>query len=199
MRYNEKKKNVVIGIGVGLAMGAAVGSLIYKKYTCLKDNSDFLFIADNKTVDFADEVFEDVSVVALASNILIDLSASQPDENPMTLYLKGMGSNVDIVVPEGWNVKPQGTAKGCQLDNATEFDYDDIKAPLLFIDYDLKGTSFNIFYAFDQEEDEFVELIFEQEFEQEDDDLENELVAEILLVGEELLEEDLEEIEEPEQ
>lgn len=152
MRQNDKKRNVALGVGVGLAMGAGVGYLLYKKYTCLKENSDFLFITDNKTVDFSDEVFEDVSVVAMASNILIDLSGAIADENPMTLYVKGLGSNVDIVVPEGWNVKPQGTAKGCQVDNATEFDYDDIKAPLLFIDYDLKGTSFNIFYAFSQEE-----------------------------------------------
>ncbi|NLY37135.1 MAG: hypothetical protein GX046_07860 [Tissierellia bacterium] len=192
MRHNDKKKNLAIGVGVGMAVSAGIGTLLYKKYTCLKDNSDFLFIADNKTVDFSDEVFEDVSVVALASNILIDLSGAQADENPMTLYLKGMGSNVDIVVPDGWNVKPQGTAKRSQLDNATEFDYDDIKAPLLFIDYDLKGTSFNVFYAFNQEDDEYVELVFEEGLDLEDE----ELAEEILQAVEEQLEEKLEEIEE---
>lgn len=180
--HKDKKKNLAIGVGVGLAMSAGIGCLLYKKYTSLKDNSDFLFIGDNKTVDFSDEVFEDVSVVSMASSILIDLSGAEADENPMTLYLKAMGSNVDIVVPEGWNVKPQGTAKGSQLDNATEFDYDHIKAPLLFIDYDLKGTSFNVFYAYNQNQDEFVELVFEQE--------DTSVAEEILPVEEELLQED---------
>ena len=148
----NRKKNLALGIGTGVALSAGVGYLAYRKYASLRDNSDFLFVADNKTVDFSEEVFEDVSVVALASNILIDLSAAIADDNPMTLYVKGMGSNLDVVVPEGWNVKTEGLAKGSQLDNGTEFDYDDIKAPLLFIDYDLKGASLNVFYAFDQEE-----------------------------------------------
>lgn len=83
----------------------------------------------------------------------------------MTLYLKGLASNVDVIVPDGWNVKLQGNARGSQVDNDTDFDYDDIKAPLLFIDYDLKGANFNIFYSLDDLE-ELVEEVEEEALEE---------------------------------
>lgn len=163
----DRKKNLALGLGAGLAISAGAGYLAYRKYAKLRDSSDFLFIADNKTVDFSEEVFEDVSVVALASNILVDLSAAQADENPMTLFVKGAGSNLDVVLPEGWNVKTEGLAVGSHVDDVTDFDYEDIQAPLLFVDYDLKGSTLNIFYAFDHEEleealEEAVEEVIEE-------------------------------------
>lgn len=162
---NDRKRNLCIGLGAGVALSAGLGYLAYRRYSSLKEESDFLFIGDNKTVDFSEEIFEDVSVVACASNILIDLSGAEADENPMTLYLKGLASNVDVIVPDGWNVKLQGNARGSQVDNDTDFDYDDIKAPLLFIDYDLKGANFNIFYSLDDLE-ELVEEVEEEALEE---------------------------------
>ncbi len=167
MPNKDRKRNLCIGVGAGVALSAGLGYLAYRKYSSLKEESDFLFLGDNKTVDFSQEIFEDVSVVAYASNILVDLSGAIADENPMTLYLKGTASNLDVIVPEGWNVKLQGRARAAsQVENDTDFDYDDIKAPLLFIDYDLKGANFNIFYSFDdleeEEEEDGVEELLEE-------------------------------------
>lgn len=140
------------GVGVGLAIGAGVSCYLYKKYKFMRDSSDFFFIGDNKTVDFKGELFQDVSLSAVATNVLVDLSEATADENPMTLYIQGIASNIDVVVPEGWNVKMQGDSKKSQLDNATEFDYDDISAPLLFVDYSLKASSISVYYGFPYEE-----------------------------------------------
>lgn len=147
------------GIGLGLSVGAGIGCLVYKKYKALRDSSDFFFIGDNKTVDFRGELFQDVSLSAVATNVLVDLSEATPDENPMTLYIQGIASNIDVVVPEGWNVKMQGDATRSQLDNATEFDYDDISAPLLFVDYSLKASGISVYYGFPYEEIEEVQEV----------------------------------------
>lgn len=172
MKCCKKSANVKLwaGIGLGLSVGAGIGCYLYKKYKYLKDSSDFFFIGDNKTVDFKGELFQDVSLSAVGTNVLVDLSEAIADENPMTLYIHGIASNLDVVVPEGWNVKMQGDSKSSQLDNATEFDYDDISAPLLFVDYSLKASSISVYYGFPYEEltQEEVDIVLEEPLEEQE-------------------------------
>lgn len=144
--FNKKKKkyediNILIIIGA-LTLGLIL--LILKllcKINSLKKNSDEFYMTSSTKKEVIDEVFDDLCISSVASNIDIDLSKAIASETPMNLCFKSISSSINVLVPEKWNVKQQGNNKKSVVVNNTVFDSDNYEAPLLFINYDLKKGS----------------------------------------------------------
>lgn len=107
----KNNKGLIIGILAGLVVVIGIVTklaLLLKKF---KKNSDFFFWMDQDELDFAGEEFEDTCISAALSSITVDLADAKPSANPMNLCLKGFSSNLDVIVPKGWNVQVQGENK----------------------------------------------------------------------------------------
>lgn len=147
----KNKKSIIIGVLAGLVVVAGILTklaLVLKKF---KKNSDFFFWMDQDELDFEGEEFEDTCISAAFSSINVDLAGAKPSVNPMNLCLKGFSSNLDVIVPKGWNVQVQGENKHSSVENVTSLDKDNFELPLLFINYRLNKSTLNVYYAYEVE------------------------------------------------
>ncbi|MDI9472745.1 MAG: hypothetical protein GX260_04040 [Tissierellia bacterium] len=154
-----KRKKIVQAalIAGGVAAGVAVG---YCAYTVakLKEDSDFFFMMSSEELDFESEIFEDTCAAALMSSLVVDLSNAKPSPQPMNLCIKAKMSQVDVILPENWNVKAQGVNFNSVVENDIVFDREDFEAPLLFINYQLDKSVLSVHSPF-----ELIELAEEEE------------------------------------
>lgn len=144
----KNNKGLIIGILAGLVVVIGIVTklaLLLKKF---KKNSDFFFWMDQDELDFAGEEFEDTCISAALSSITVDLADAKPSANPMNLCLKGFSSNLDVIVPKGWNVQVQGENKHSTIENVTSLDKDNFELPLLFVNYRLNKSMMNVYYAY---------------------------------------------------
>lgn len=140
----QKKKCMVVSIILGTVAVAAVIARIMMKINQFKKNTDHAFMFTAKEVDFEGEVFEDACYASAYSAVEIDLSKAEASKNPMNLCIKSKYSAVEVTVPKGWNVKAEGVNEHSGVDIQTEFDPDNIEAPLLFINYIMKKSAFEV-------------------------------------------------------
>ncbi|HHX03463.1 MAG TPA: hypothetical protein GX733_04165 [Tissierellia bacterium] len=142
MAKRKTMLNTALIVG-GVAVGAAIG---YCAYTIakLKEDSDFFFMLDAEELDFEGEIFEDTCAASLMSNLVVDLSKAKPSPQPMNLCIKSKMSQVDVILPEGWNVKVQGVNTNSVVENETTFNREDFEAPLLFVNYQLDKSVLSV-------------------------------------------------------
>jgi hypothetical protein len=76
----------------------------------------------------------------------------------MNLCIKAKMSQVDVILPENWNVKAQGVNFNSVVENDIVFDREDFEAPLLFINYQLDKSVLSVHSPF-----ELIELAEEEE------------------------------------
>lgn len=148
----KQNKGLIIGIIAGLVVVAGILTKVAFMLKKFKKNADFFFWMDQDELDFAGEEFEDTCISAAFSSITVDLGDAKPSVNPMNLCLKGFSSNLDVIVPKGWNVQVQGENKHSTLENVTTLDKDDFELPLLFVNYRLNKSIMNVYYAYSMEE-----------------------------------------------
>ncbi len=142
MAKRNKMLNTALVVG-GVAVGVAVG---YCAYTVakLKEDSDFFFMLDAEELDFEGEIFEDTCAATLMSNLVVDLSKAKPSPQPMNLCIKAKMSQVDVILPKGWNVKVQGVNTNSVVENEMTFNREDFEAPLLFVNYQLDKSVLSV-------------------------------------------------------
>lgn len=143
-----KKRNIIIGVIAGMIVMAGIITKIALMIRKFKKNADFFFLGNTEELDYEGEEFEDTTIASIASNITVDLSKALPSRTPMNLSLKGKGSNMDVIIPKGWNVKVQGDNKSSNIDNSAQFDKEDFDAPLLFVNYRLSSSNLSIYYGY---------------------------------------------------
>lgn len=163
MPKTNKLKTAALVAG-GVAIGVTAG---YVAYTVakLKENADFFFMLDAEELNFEDEIFEDTCAAALMSNLVVDLSGAKASPQPMNLCIKSKMSQVDVILPKGWNVKVQGVNNGSAVDNEMVFDREDFEAPLLFINYQLDKSVLSVHEPYEVIEtvQELDEAVLEEE------------------------------------
>lgn len=161
MRTIKKNQGLIIGIIAGIVVVAAILTKVALMLKKFKKNSDFFFWMDQDELDFTGEEFEDTTISAAFSSITVDLADAKPSTNPMNLCLKGFSSNLDVIVPKGWNVQVQGENKHSTIENVTSLDKDNFELPLLFVNYRLNKSIMNVYYAYqmDQFEDSLIEEV----------------------------------------
>lgn len=150
---NKKTRNILIivaSIVAFLLLAAAKICMLVKK---LKKGSDFFFYRKKKDFDYSGEEFEDTSIACLLSVVTVDLKDSRASKDPMNLTLKAKSSDINVIVPDNWNVKLQGNDYKSDIDNSTSFVHDDFESPIIFIQYDLKSSRLSVKYLSDLEED----------------------------------------------
>lgn len=143
-----KKRNIIISVIAGMVVMAGIITKIALMIRKFKKNADFFFLFNTEELDYEGEEFEDTTIASISSNVTVDLSKALPSRTPMNLSLKGKTSNMDVIVPKGWNVKVQGDNKGSNIDNSAQFDKEDFDAPLLFVNYRLAGSNLSIYYGY---------------------------------------------------
>lgn len=144
----KKNKGLIIGILAGIVVVIGILTKLALMLKKFKKNSDFFFWMDQDELDFTGEEFEDTCVAAAFSSITVDLADAKPSANPMNLCLKGFSSNLDVIVPKGWNVQVQGENKHSTIENVTSLDKDNFELPLLFVNYRLNKSVMNVYYAY---------------------------------------------------
>lgn len=154
----KNKKSLIIGILAGVVVVAGILTKLALMLKKFKKNSDFFFLMDQDELDFEGEEFEDTCISAAFSSITVDLAKAKPSVNPMNLCLKGFSSNLDVIVPKGWNVQVQGENKHSVVENVTSLDKDNFELPLMFINYRLNKSTLNVYYAYDIEQPEPMNL-----------------------------------------
>ncbi len=137
---NKRHKRMFFVVLSIFAFIGVVATKIYYLVSKLKKDADFFFFKSNDRLDYSNEEFEDTSVGCIYSSLEIDLSESLPIKDPMHLSIKSHYSTVEVIVPDDWNVRLQGSQQKGYIDNRIEFNQDDFDSPLLFIQYETKAS-----------------------------------------------------------
>ncbi len=154
-----------IGKIIGLSALAGTGYAAYKMTAKMKDlkatyDQVIAFSGEEKKY----EEFEGDSLAVLFAGLEIDLSEAVMIGDSATLKLYGEFCGIEILVPEDWNVKVEGTFDKAGVENNVEYDGEDDTSKLLIIEYDIKFAGLEIedtsekFEIEDEEEEDLDEM-----------------------------------------
>ncbi len=137
--FTKKKKSntalIIASIVGGVVVLTTVTLKVINFLRMFKKNADEFLMFKKAELDYSGELFEDECISVVSSKVKINLVDAVASNNPMNLCLKSKLSKVDVVVPEGWNVKVQGNTIKSSIINEVTFDKENFEAPLLFVNY----------------------------------------------------------------
>ena len=154
-----------IGKLIGFSALAGTGYAAYKLSPKMKDlkatyNQVIAFNGEEKKY----EEFDGDALAVLFGSLELDLSEAVMLGESATLKLYGEFCGIEILVPENWNVKVEGTHDKAGIDNSVDYDGEDDTSKLLIIDYDLKFAGLDIrdtsekFEIEDEQDDDIHEM-----------------------------------------
>jgi len=130
---------------LGLAALLGGGYAAYKlndKYKHLKETYNRVVSFSNERKEYID--FEGDSVAVVFGGLEIDLTKATIVGMEQTLKIYGEFCDIEIQVPEAWNVKVEGSGEKAGEDINVTFDPEDTTSPLLIIQYEVKYAGIEV-------------------------------------------------------
>lgn len=105
-------------------------------------NRQKVFTGDS--IDYSEEPFEKDSVATLFSGVEMKFDKAEMKEKTSVLDIFARFSGIQISVPDHWQVNMDGVMSSSGVDNNTKDNSENMDAPVLNINYDLKFSGLEV-------------------------------------------------------